>query len=175
MQSESQSEKTLAVFKEQPPPLPEEMPPGEETERPRVIPRIRRPLRDQNESQSKSQSEKPSLRQKIRLAPKTGDSSIPTFIEDKKVAAELGVAAVGILSLVVLVAQLALRRKDGRKLREPTKEEYKKVADPIGRIAARHTPSMDSTLAKDIADLSKMTGGIKEYMLSDPWEVKANA
>lgn len=90
-------------------------------------------------------------------------------------AAELGVAAVGIISLLILVAQMTFRKRDGRKLREPTKEEYKKVADPIGRIAARHIPTMDSILARDIADLSKTVGGIKEYLLSEPWEGSPNA
>lgn len=76
---------------------------------------------------------------------------------------------------MVLIAQIAFRKKDGRKLREPTKEEYKKVADPIGRIAARHIPTMDSILAKDIADLTKSAGGVKEYLLSEPWEGSLNA
>lgn len=110
----------------------------------------------------------------IPETPKIGEGSTPTYIEDRKVAAELGVAAVGVISLIVLVAQIAFRKRDGRKLREPSKEEYKKVADPIGRIAARHIPTMDSILAKDIADLTKSVGGVKEYLLSEPWEGNPN-
>lgn len=166
MQSENQNQMPMATFQERNQQPAEALPEPKQVEKPRLIPRIGRPLR---ESQPESKS---APRISLPKPQKIGAVSTPTFTEDRKVAAELGVAAVGVISLVVLLAQLAFRRKDGRRLREPTKEEYKKVADPIGRIAARHIPTMDSTLAKDIADLSKTAGGIKEYMLSDPWNEK---
>lgn len=109
---------------------------------------------------------------KVERKERADTRSTITSTDDKKVSAELGVAAVGVLSFLVLGLQLMLRRKDGAKLREPTKQEYKAVADPIGRIAARHIPNLNSVLARDIADFTKSMGAAKEYMLSEPWEYK---
>jgi hypothetical protein len=93
---------------------------------------------------------------------------------ERAVAKELAVAAAGVISAVVLLFQLFGPRPNGTKLREPTKDEYRAMSDPLGRIAARHIPTMNSTLAKDIADLKRSTDGLKEYLQAEPFGRKEN-
>jgi len=98
-----------------------------------------------------------------------GKVSTRESTDERKVAAELATAAVGALSLVILAVQVFGPRRNGNRLREPSKDEYKAIAIPVGRILARHIPTMNTTVAKDIADLSRAIGATKEYLLTVPF------
>lgn len=76
----------------------------------------------------------------------------------------MGRALVGALTVVWIAARWALRARQ-RDLRRPTPEEYSGVADPIGRILARHAPvEFAPDLIMDIMDGSEAAGALVLYL-----------
>jgi hypothetical protein len=152
-------EREEGSLSESPPPIP---PLSDGGRQPLSLPKPRLPRRPRRPPTGETPT-KPSSQESTR-EPKT----------ERAVAKELAVAAAGVISAVVLLFQLFGPRPNGTKLREPTKDEYRAMSDPLGRIAARHIPTMNSTLAKDIADLKRSTDGLKDYLQAEPFGRKEN-
>ncbi len=84
------------------------------------------------------------------------------------VAAELGLALVGLLAIGVSVGRWVARRRN-LELREPSKAEYQAVGVPLGRIASRHlSVEVAPAVVKDVYDLGLAAGGVSNYLLSTP-------
>lgn len=72
-----------------------------------------------------------------------------------------------VAGLLVIVAGIAagLLARTGRHLRQPTKQQVSEIADPIGRIAARHLPS--EFIGRDLADVTEAAAATHAYVLDD--------
>lgn len=100
-----------------------------------------------------------------RLGP--GDTLTETSsIGDKPTAAETTALAVGVLAVVVAGCAFLVRRRMGRKLREPSKQQSTDIAAPLGRILLRHADL--AWLNKDIADGLKAAAAAGAYLNDGP-------
>lgn len=100
-----------------------------------------------------------------RLGP--GDTLTETSSTgDKPTAVQTTALAVGVLAVVVAGFAFVVRRRMGRKLREPTKQQSTDIASPLGRILLRHADL--AWLSPDIADGLKAAAATGAYLNDGP-------
>jgi hypothetical protein len=92
-----------------------------------------------------------SIRRQGRDDPRTPTSSIGDVPVRKPDVKEIVPLVIGLLGLVVAGGTWVVRRRTGRKLRQPTKDHTRAVAEPLARIMSRHADV--SLLGPDLADI----------------------
>jgi len=97
----------------------------------------------------------------------TRTSASPT--DRGEIAAAMGKALVGLLTIAVAIATWLTQRPDGRRLRQPTRDDYHAVTKPLGRIGARHVPvDVAPAVVKSLLDAGEAAGGVSLYLTTGP-------
>ena len=83
---------------------------------------------------------------------------------DAQVVEAMATAVVGVLAFGMLGARLLLRRR-GVEVRPMSPADKEAIAEPLGRIGARHVPlGLAPDWVKDFADLGETAGAFSNYL-----------
>ncbi|RGC64996.1 hypothetical protein C5N14_30870 [Micromonospora sp. MW-13] len=145
------------------------------------LPAFRQPHHDQldelpESSPTTSPSDEPSSPEPPQPSPPDDGPAAPPPLSPEPPAARRtrtsgtsDPAAAGrtLAGLLVILAGITagLLARSGRHLRQPTRRQVADVADPIGRIAARHLPT--DLLGDDVGDVAEAAAAVHAYVLDE--------